>query len=128
MTTPSRLRRTPVQGPRRHNVTWVSGDVVLEHDHSDYGLAAGDLDGDGDWDLAIATSGSPTQPGFQVLENLNSSGHYIGFRLEGTASNRSAIGARIEVILMANPLRQSIAAKGTAVPVRSTSMSVGRFA
>ena len=77
---------------------WVSeGDVVLEHDHSDYGLAAGDLDGDGDWDLAIATSGSPSQPGFQILENLNSSGHYIGFRLEGTTSNRSAIGARIEV-------------------------------
>ena len=71
--------------------------MVLEHDHSDYGLAAGDLDGDGDWDLAIATSGSPTQPGFQILENLNSSGHYIGFRLEGTTSNRSAIGARIEV-------------------------------
>ena len=105
---------------------WVSeGDVVLEHDHSDYGLAAGDLDGDGDWDLAIATSGSPTQPGFQILENLNSSGHYIGFRLEGTTSNRSAIGARIEVHSMAkSATTKSIAAKSTAVPVRSTSMSV----
>ncbi|MGA0434833.1 MAG: FG-GAP-like repeat-containing protein [Flavobacteriales bacterium] len=77
---------------------WVSeGDSILNHNHSDYGLAAADLDGDGDWDLAIATPGSPTQPGFQILENLNESGHFIGFSLEGTSSNRSAIGARAAV-------------------------------
>lgn len=73
------------------------GDPVLEHNHSDYGLAQGDFDRDGDVDLAIATTGSASQPGFQILENQNSSGHYIRFELEGTSSNRSAVGARVEI-------------------------------
>lgn len=73
------------------------GDSVLEHNHSDYGLAQGDFDRDGDLDLAIATPGTPAQPGFQILENKNTTGHYIAFELEGTASNRSAVGARVFV-------------------------------
>lgn len=73
------------------------GDAVLEHDYSDYGLAQGDFDRDGDLDLAIATTGSSAQPGFQILENQNQSGHFIQFELEGTVSNRSAIGARVSI-------------------------------
>ena len=73
------------------------GDVVLEHNYSDYGLAQGDFDRDGDLDLAIATTGSSAQPGFQILENQNQSGHFVQFKLEGTVSNRSAIGARVSI-------------------------------
>ena len=105
---------------------WVSeGDAVLEHDHSDYGLAAGDLDGDGDWDLAIATSGSPTQPGFQVLENLNST--VISSASDSRApplTDRPLARALRSTSMAKSAMTKSIAAKGTAVPVRSTSMSV----
>ena len=77
MIMPSRLRPTACTGLGDTTFAWVSeGDAVLEHDHSDYGLAAGDLDGDGDWDLAIATSGSPTQPGFRSSISIN--GHFVG--------------------------------------------------
>ncbi len=72
-----------------------TGIEAIEHPFQDYGLAQGDLDGDGDLDLAIATSGSSTQPGFTILENTNTTGHAFHVRLEGTTSNRDAIGARV---------------------------------
>ena len=72
-----------------------AGDSVLEHNYSDYGLAQGDFDRDGDMDLAVASTGSITLPGFTLLKNLNSSGHSIQFKLEGTSSNRDAVGARV---------------------------------
>lgn len=73
------------------------GDSILEHPFADYGMAHADFDRDGDLDLAIATSGSPVQPGLQLLENKNSSGHFVQFELEGTLSNRDAIGSRMTI-------------------------------
>jgi len=58
------------------------------------GAAYGDIDGDGDLDLAISTSGGAARLFRNDGGNRN---RWIGFRLRGTTSNPDAIGARILV-------------------------------
>ncbi len=72
----------------------------LETVKSSRGAAFGDLDGDGDPDIAISNiDDRPT-----ILENRGlprnvgePPNHWIAFRLTGTASNRAAIGARVSI-------------------------------
>jgi enediyne biosynthesis protein E4 len=62
--------------------------------HMGRGVAVGDLDGDGYLDLAVSHTNEP----ISVLANqLNSRPHWIAVRLIGVRSNRSAIGARVEI-------------------------------
>jgi hypothetical protein len=53
--------------------------------------SAGDYDSDGDLDLLVATMGG--RPA--LLRNDTRGGNWIGFRLEGKAPNRDAVGARV---------------------------------
>jgi hypothetical protein len=62
--------------------------------HSSRGCAFGDFDNDGDLDILIMNMNEPPS----LLRNDCSSGHHwIKLLLEGTKSNRSAIGAQVTV-------------------------------
>ena len=57
------------------------------------GLATGDLDGDGDLDVAIVDSNEPCE----VYENTGTAGHWLQVDFAAPAGNRNAIGARLEL-------------------------------
>ncbi len=59
--------------------------------HLGRGLAVGDIDNDGRLDLLIVAEGEP----MAYFHNQGPAGHYFMLRLEGTRSNRDAIGARV---------------------------------
>lgn len=65
-----------------------------------FGMAWGDLDNDGFQDLVIANcKGSTTdqERSNSLFHNNGNDNHWIKFKLEGTVSNRSAIGAKVKV-------------------------------
>ena len=68
-----------------------SGAAVLEA-HSSRGCAFGDFDNDGKLEILIANLGEPPSLLKNTAPNTN---HWLSVKLEGTGSNRSAIGARI---------------------------------
>jgi enediyne biosynthesis protein E4 len=56
-------------------------------------LAVGDVDNDGRLDILMACLDAP----LMYAHNLTDGGHYLTLRLEGTASNRDGVGAKVAV-------------------------------
>jgi hypothetical protein len=82
------------------NVTAQSGDASVPH--SSRGAAFGDIDNDGDVDVLVMNMNERPS----LLENKYSGGHgWILIKLEGTVSNRSALGAT--VVVTAGGVRQA---------------------
>ncbi|MGI9242573.1 MAG: CRTAC1 family protein, partial [Verrucomicrobiales bacterium] len=68
-------------------------DWGLGHEGMSYAAATGDLDADGDPDLIVANLGEE----IHLYRNDASGGNRFSVRLEGTRSNRFAIGAKVVV-------------------------------
>ena len=72
----------------------VSEHCPMAYEGNSRGSTFFDFDGDGDLDVAINDYNAPAR----IFENLQNSDHtWIRFKLEGTRSNRCAIGARVEI-------------------------------
>ncbi len=63
--------------------------------YSSRGAAFGDFDNDGDIDVLVMNMG---QPPSLLRNDLKGANHWIRVKLEGTKSNRSAIGATVTVL------------------------------
>jgi enediyne biosynthesis protein E4 len=62
--------------------------------HLGRGLAAGDLDNDGRMDALVVVQNEP----LVFLHNRSPRGHFVTLGLEGTASNRDGVGARVALV------------------------------
>jgi enediyne biosynthesis protein E4 len=71
------------------------------------GLAHGDFDRDGDLDMLMTTNNGPA---VLFRNDQLASNHSIRFELQGTKSNRDAIGATVQIL--AGDLRQSCMVRG----------------
>src|SRR5471030_359320 len=85
-------------GKRFVDIAASSGTGILPKGH---GVAFADLDGDGDEDLFVVMGGAAAgdQQTARLFENPGNGNDWLSVRLVGVKSNRSAIGARIKVIV-----------------------------
>jgi enediyne biosynthesis protein E4 len=67
---------------------------AIQIPHSSRGLAYGDFDNDGDIDMLIINLGEPPS---LFRNDVSGEYHWIKIRPEGTTSNRTGIGTRVEV-------------------------------
>ena len=83
-------------GTRFQDVTTAGGFGHLQKGH---GVAFGDIDNDGDQDIFAQMGGAyrGDKAYSALFENPGNANHWVTLELEGVRSNRSAIGARIEV-------------------------------
>lgn len=94
---PNRMFRN-AGGKRFQDVTTAGGFGHLQKGH---GVSFGDLDHDGDQDVHIVMGGAYPSDNYRnaLFENPGSDNHWLKLDIKGTTSNRSAIGARIKVVV-----------------------------
>jgi hypothetical protein len=95
MLIPNRMFRN-AEGKFFQDVTTATGTGHLQKGH---GVAFADLNNDGAQDIFAVIGGSYTGDNYRsaLFYNPGNSNHWLKLKLEGTKSNRAAIGARIQV-------------------------------
>jgi predicted Zn-dependent protease len=86
-----------LQGGGPHGVNDVSDRAgeVFSPLHLGRGLAAGDVDNDGRIDAIVVAQNEPL---IYLHNQTETRGHFVAFALQGTLSNRDAIGARVTIV------------------------------
>ncbi len=94
---PNRMFRN-AEGQFFQEVTSATGTGHLQKGH---GVAFADLDNDGDQDIYAVMGGAYTGDNYRNSLYLNpgTTNQWLKLKLEGTRSNRAAIGARIKVVV-----------------------------
>jgi len=95
---PNRMFRND-GGKRFQDITSAGGFGHLQKGHA---IAFSDLDHDGDQDVYASIGGAFSGDAFRnvLFENPGTTNRWIGIKLEGVTSNRSAIGARLRLTAM----------------------------
>lgn len=97
-----------IAGQKFADVTTSSRTGHLQKGH---GVSFADMDNDGDQDIYIDMGGAFPGDAYQNSFFMNpgqNDNHWIGLTLEGTKSNRAAIGTRIKVTIKENGVSRSI--------------------
>ncbi len=81
------------QGKKFANVSKGSG-AYFDTGHVGRGASFGDLDNDGRVDIVVNHKGGAPAV---LMNRSEGTGHWIQFKLQGTKSNRDAVGARVEI-------------------------------
>lgn len=91
-------------------------------EHSSRGCAFGDFDNDGDVDILVINLNEPPS----LLRNdVTGEGHWVKVLLEGTASNRSAIGAKVTAHYGGNQQAQTVMAQSSFYSVNDRRLHFG---
>lgn len=93
---PNKLYRN-VGGKKFEDITYATNTGHIQKGH---GVAFADIDNDGDQDIYAVIGGAVEGDRFRnvLFENTTNNGnHWVKIKLEGVSSNRSAIGARVQI-------------------------------
>jgi hypothetical protein len=82
-------------GPPNYTFTRVTSGPLVSSGGFSFGCSLADIDGDGDLDVFVANRQGQDDA---LYRNDGPTGAWLEVRLEGTVSNRSAIGARVRVL------------------------------